>query len=178
MKRWIIFLAACGAHPRTVGAPPLTVAAATPAAAECRSSDADDIIHEEARERAALDQALRAQGFTPLVTTLEKSTASPPGTKWMEITELEECVPEAPTVAMTSAHEVFIANAKLVPASRSTVSECNNSCSRACGTPPRPVTVLAQVPEDARLVTPRMIDTPIDVQVTITYVTPSQCVVP
>lgn len=163
-----------------VSAPPLTLEAATPDEKQCRNSDAADIDHERGRERAALDQALRAQGFTPLVAAFDRRYTQPlvAGARWIDVTTLQECSPQLPTVAMNAAHEVFIATPQLVPASQRTVHECMSSCYGHCGHPPSPVTVRAQVPADAKLVGPRMIKVPIDVAVSIDYATRNDCNVP
>ncbi|HEY4180151.1 MAG TPA: hypothetical protein VGM90_25085 [Kofleriaceae bacterium] len=163
-------------------APALNLEPATPSEKKCRGDAGADFDHEQQRERAALDHALRAKGLTPLVVTLrekdpDEEEAAPSG-HWVAVDEVRGCHPDAPAIAMNSAHEVFVVTPNLVPGARRTVSECMGSCSGACGIARRPQMVYAKAPKEARVVPPRMLDVPIDVAVSITVVKSVECNVP
>jgi hypothetical protein len=142
----------------------------TPAGKQCRKTYDADVAHEEQREAAALDAALRAQGFTPLRVNVLTDEPAPPATtgRWLRVDEIEGCGAIAPVVAMTASHEVFVVVPKLVAAKTRVVTACHiDPCFRQCGAHMPPSGVFAEVPADAKLAAQahRQIDVKIDVAV-------------
>ena len=174
--------------------PPLAPAGpATPASKKCRADADADAGREEAREAAALDAALRAQGFTPLYVveggTADGSHRGPSRSKQahvipagnvfqLPVGTIAGCGGTPPVVAMTASHEVFVAEPQLVPKQQRTVTECMNTCRGVCGANLPDHVALAQVPADAVLGAPREIKVPIDVQVTFRFAKQQECNVP
>ncbi|HEY1556972.1 MAG TPA: hypothetical protein VGF94_19190 [Kofleriaceae bacterium] len=165
-----------------------------PSSSRCRDTIDNDLVREDAREVAAIDRALRARGFIPLDIAIRGGVVEamqPPAPAGrsvhatragnhfeLAVDEINGCGGKAPSVAMTTAHEVFVVTPRLVPRARRTVLECTNSCRGACGIA-RPASIVrAIVPPDAVLVDPRDLNVPLDVKVDFHYAKRMNCNVP
>jgi hypothetical protein len=151
----------------------------TPASARCRSTTDADLEREEQREAAAIDVALRAQGFTPLeVIAGDKQGYASDGSHTLKVGTLRGCQGNPPLVAMTKTHEVFVVVPAFTPAHTRTVTECTGSCRGACGINMPDRDALARVPADAVLGAARDIKVPIDVKVAFKIEKQVRCEVP
>lgn len=169
-----------GSYRRLVLPRPLVLKPATPAASRCLPAEREAPVrsHEEARELAAIDRALRAKGYTPLA-LVSLQTHRPPqrvgdivrgpdGERLMYIGRGSGCAPSPPPVAMTKSHEVIVFGPQFVAKTNRTIRFCDSSCYKGCGMP-HVAYFGAEVPADAKLGQPQNLDVPIDTHISFQF---------
>jgi hypothetical protein len=176
---WVI-LSACshGGPFRPFVAPPALVSPgpATDATQQCRDGAAVVTDYEAGRERAAFDAELRKTGGMLLVATEDRRTADgavklgttvrgPSGERWLVVGETNACGEVYQTVAISAAHEVFVADPQPKALQQRIVSLCTPDCRLGCGNQHERHAVVVEVPKGAHLGAPRDVPFPIDVQV-------------
>lgn len=150
----------------------------TPAGRKCRDMGGADILHEHARETAALDAELRKQGSMLLPTTLLPYQApgvpanaangsvfrGSDGERWMVVARLSSCNAPSPAVALDPSGEVYLAYPEFKPRTTRKVSLCDPACD-GCGAEPPPSAWVVEVPEGARFAGRKAVSVPLDVRV-------------
>lgn len=137
----------------------------------CRDLPYEAVQHERERELAALDAALRRRGAMLLQPIARRVNGrrgmvirGPAGERFMIVAHRNTCGPLSP-VAIDDRGEVFVVHP--TPRARQTrrIRVCR-ACEGGCGRAPESDLVLVEVPDGAHLGDPRMVEFPMDVEVT------------